>query len=79
MVAQIDLLWLHVCAAVSEVGTVGYLELVIKVVRNSHAPLCVACNVVWVAAQFRYMLGVSYKGHGCVQQCWECGQATWSS
>ena len=59
MVVQINLLWLRVCAAPSEVRTVGYLELAMKGVRNGHTLLCVVCNVVQVGAQFGYTLGES--------------------
>ena len=46
MVVRIDLLWLRVCAAESEVRTVNYSEPARKVVGNCCAPLRVACNVV---------------------------------
>ena len=79
MVVWIDLIWLCACAAVSEGRTVGYSEPARKVVKNSCAPLRVACNVVQVAAWFGYMSGVSYKDCRHVWQCQECRQATWSS
>ena len=46
MVVWINSLWPCVCAAVSEVRTVGYSEPAMKVVGNSRAPLHVACNVI---------------------------------
>ena len=79
MVVRIDLLRLRVCAAVSGVRMVGYSELLGKAVGNCRALLHVACNVVRVAAWFRYTSGVSYEGRGRVWQCRECERATRSS
>ena len=79
MVVRIDLVRPRVCAVVSGVRTVGYLELARKAVRNCRTPLRVACNVIRVANWFGYTSGVSYKGRGRVRQCRECEQATWSS
>ena len=73
---QFTVLWLHMCAVVLRVRTVGYSELVLKVVGNNRALLHVVCNIIRVAAQFGYMLGESKEGHERVQQCWKCGQAT---
>ena len=64
MVVWINLFRPRVCAAVSEGRTVGYPEPARKVVGNNCAPLRIACNVVWVAARFRYTSGVRYKDHG---------------
>ena len=75
----INLLWPCVCAVASEVRSVGYSELVLKAVGTGCALLHVACNVIQVAAQFRYMPDESFGSRGRVQQCWECRQATWSS
>ena len=72
MVVRISLLRLRVCAAMSGVRMVGYLELARKAVENCRAPLRVACNVVWVAAWFGYTSGVSYEGRERVRQCREC-------
>ena len=79
MVVWIDLIWPRMCTAVSEGRTVGYSEPARKVVGNTRAPLRVACNVVRVAAQFRYTSGVSYEDRCHMQQCRERRQATRSS
>ena len=73
MVVWIDLLQPCMRAVVSEVGTVGYSELAMKGLKNSHALLCMMCNVVRVTAQFGYMSDKSVEGHGHVWWCQECG------
>ena len=79
MVVWIDLIRPRACAAVLEGRTVSYSEPARKVIENSRAPLRLVCNVVRVAAWFRYTLGVSYEDHRHMWQCQKCRQATQSS
>ena len=79
MVVWINILQLCVCVVVSGVETISYSELAMKAVKSSGALLCVACNVVQVAAWFGYIFNESFGSHGHMWQCQECGQATWSS